>query len=278
MRLNFLSIKLNIFGKIIISFFLIFFIWWIMIFLRNLIDTKENFIFGFFLSLFSFTGGIIGIIQSKKWGLLSSVVGKAIFFFALGLITWGLGTLIFVYYNLILQISVPYPSIADVAYIISWPLWAIGIINLSKATGMKFQLKKLGGKLMLLIIPLVIILLSYYLLFIIARGGNIDFSGGLVKMFFDLAYPIGDVIILSLGLLVYGLSFNYLGGRFKIPVILIILSFVFNYISDFSFSYTTTMETFFVASWVDMLFTTTIFLLGLGLSLFDPKLIVEEKK
>src|SRR3989344_2656104 len=73
--------------------------------------------------------------------------------------------------------------------------------------------------------------ISYYLLVNVARGGAVltDYDTELspllnnLKLFFDLAYPIGDIVILALSVLIYGLSFQYLGGRFKLPIILILL-------------------------------------------------------
>lgn len=252
-------------------------VWWILIFKRNLVDTKENYIFGLLIGVLALLGGVIGIIKSRKWGFLKSVVGKSICFLALGLMTWGVGTVIFAYYNLFLNIAVPYPSIADVAYIVSWPLWTIGMIYLAQAIGVKYQLKKVGGKIFLIFIPLIIIPFSYFLLFTIARGGSIDFSGGALKLFFDLTYPIGDIVILTTATLIYSLSIHYLGGVFRFPILIIMFGFLMNFFADFAFSFTTTNGTFYVADWVDLLFTTTMFILSLGVSLFDPSLLEENK-
>ncbi|MDD5357139.1 MAG: hypothetical protein PHS53_03280 [Candidatus Pacebacteria bacterium] len=253
-------------------------LWWLTIFNRGIIDTTENYLFGGAIGVLTVIGGIVGLIKAKRWGGFRSSTGKSVIFLSTGLLTWAIGTLIFAYYNLFLDIAVPYPSLADVAYIVSWPLWTIGILYLSPAIGLKYQLKKMSGKVFLLIIPLVTIFLSYYLLFVIGRGGVIDLSGGSLKLFFDLAYPIGDIVILSITALVYSLSFNYLGGFFKFPIIVIMLGFVLNYLADFSFSYTTTQETFDVANWNDLLFTTAMFVLSVGLSLFDPHLLNKTEK
>ena len=254
----------------LLVYFVAIVVWWLMIFFSGLVDDIQNYLFGLFFALIPFFGGITGLWHSRQWGGIKSTIGRTLTFLSLGLITWAIGTFIFAYYNLVLAVAVPYPSIADLAYIISWPLWALGMVNLSRATGVTFQLRKTGGKIGLLVIPILIIFASYYLLFIVARGGEIDWSGGMLKLFFDLAYPVGDIVILSLAILVYGLSFNYLGGKFKIPIIIILIGFLLSYFADFSFSYTTTVETFYVASWVDLLFATTMFFLSLGINLIRP--------
>src|SRR5204863_526672 len=114
--------------------------------------------------------------------------------------------------NYISNTDVPYPSFADVAYILSWPLWTIGFIELSKATGARFALRKSKGKILFAAIPLLVIFASYYLLIVVARGGEWSSNGGL-KLFFDLFYPIGDVVILTIALMLFSLSYNFLGGR-----------------------------------------------------------------
>ena len=252
-------------------------VWWFFIHQRGLVDTSENFWFGAGIGLLSLMGGIIGFVKAAKWGYFKSSIGKSVMFLSGGLITWSIGTLIFAYYNFFSGIAVPYPSLADVAYIVSWPLWTIGIFQLYPALGIKYQLRKVSGKIFLFIIPLIFISLSYYLLFTVARGGSIDFSGGWIKLFFDLAYPMGDIVILTIIALMYSLSLKYLGGIFKLPVLIIFFGFILNFISDFSFSYTTTKESFFVASWVDFLFLSTMFVISFGVSIFDPNILDESK-
>lgn len=247
--------------------------WWVVLKNSGIVDTTANYLFGFNIGLLAFLGGLIGLIKSRKWGFFQSMVGKFIFFLSAGMISWGLGSIIFAYYNLFLDVAVPYPSIADVAYIISWPLWAIGMVYLLKTLGIKYRLKKITTKFFVFLIPAACIIISYFLLVTIAKGGSLDFSGGGLKTFFDIAYPAGDIVILTMSVLIYGISINYLGGVFRKPILIIILGFVLNYLADFSFSYTTTNGSFHVAGWVDLLFTTTMFVLALGISLFDPLLI-----
>ena len=263
--------NINIYGQVVIVGFAGMLAWWLFININSYQNTTNNFLYGAVLGLLPVMASLFGFINAKKWGGFSSVMGRATIFLSTGLLMWGLGTLIFAYYNIVLNVEVPYPSIADAFYIVSWPLWAMSMINLSRATGARFQLKKISGRLALLIIPLIIMGVSYYVLIVVARGGISYLSAGnLVKTFFDLAYPVGDVVILTIALLIFGLSLNYLGGRFKWPILLLIMGFVMNYFADFAFSYTTTKGTYFVADWVDLIFTITFFLLGLGVSLLGP--------
>lgn len=245
--------------------------WWMWINVSGLVDTMSNYLYGAAIGVLPVAGGLVGLKRSRTWGGWGSAMGKATCLLGAGLITWGAGTLIFAYYNIFGGVEVPYPSLADAAYIVSWPLWTAGVLQMAHATGARFSLRKMEGKLLLVLVPLLIAALSYYLLIVVARGGSLDFAQEFSKVFFDLAYPIGDIVILTVAALVYGLSWKYLGGRYKVPVLVVLGGFVLNYASDFSFSLTTTLETFYVANWVDLLFTSTMAVLSIGVALLDPE-------
>jgi len=226
-----------------------------------------------FLGFIPLLGGINGLVIAQRWGGTRSAVGRGIWFLSLSLISWALGTYIFSgVYNFLLQVEVPYPSFADVGYVLSLPLWVIGIVELSRATGAQYGLRSSRGKFLFFLIPIAIIVVSYYLLVVVARGGSFDFTdSGAMKVFFDLAYPLGDVLILTLATLVYGLSYNYFGGIYKQAIYIILAGFVLMYFADFSFSYTTTLEAWHPGDWVDLLFTTAMLALSLGVGLLDPR-------
>jgi hypothetical protein len=264
---------LNIRNKTLTFIFVALLVWWVSIFLRHKSDTLENYLYSLTYGLIPLIWGIFGLRISRLWGGFKSVMGKSISFLSLGMVVWGVANLIYNgYYNIVVNIPVPYPSIADYIYVLCFPAWIIGIIYLSKASGMFLSLRKLKGKLLLLIIPLCAIAVSFYLLFIVARGGALDTAGGIEKLIFDIAFPVGDVLILTFSLILYGLSFDYLGGHYKLPIIITLIGFGLAYITDFSYSYTTTVGTFFVANWVDLLYTVTFFFLAIGITSLDPRL------
>lgn len=254
------------------------FLGWAYIAWSGLVGTQANYIYGVGLGIVPVVASFFGFLNGSRWGGSKSAMGRTLYFLSAGLLTWGIGTLIFAYYNIVLKVPVPYPSIADAFYIISWPLWTLGMISLSKATGARFQLGNSMGRLALFIIPIVAIIASYYLLIVVARGGTVAIANDPLGTLIALAYVIGDVVILTFALLVYGLSFNYLGGYFKWPIIILLGGFVINYIADFSFALTVTNETFFVANWVDLVFTVAFFLLGLAITTIDPSRIPVIKK
>lgn len=255
----------------ILTFTYLFFLgWFLKLYLLSQTEGTENLLTNFY-GLIPLLGGIYGIYISRLWGGGKSSVGRGIIFLSLGLITWGIGISIWLYYNFVLQVEVPYPSWADAGFILSWPLWGIGIIFLSKATGARFGVQKTMGKLFLLLIPILAIIFSYYVLVVIARGGAFEIADNFSTIFFDLAYPIGDVVVLTLATLIYGLSYRYFGGRYRHAIYLILFAFILNYFADFTFSYTTTTESYYNGSLADVLFATTMYVFSVGIALFDTR-------
>jgi len=225
------------------------------------------------LFLIPFLGALFGFKNAREWGGMKSAVGKAVTLLSLGTLTWALGMLAWNYYIFLAEVEVPYPSLADAFFILSWPLWTLGVMYLSRATGVKFALRQAKGKILMIIVPILAIAASYYMLVSVARGGVIEFDGSNGwKLFFDLFYPIGTAVILTLALTFFSLSMDFLGGIYKKPITILILAFLVNYLADFTFSLTTTNETYFNGHFVDILFMTAMYLFATSLSLMSPKL------
>jgi hypothetical protein len=78
-------------------------------------------------------------------------------------------------------------------------------------------------------------------------------------------------------ILIVLLSYRYLGGTYMLPVYILLAGISTEFIADFGFSVTTTKETYFVGSWVDMLFMTGIYLVSVSLVLFSTQRLEEHK-
>lgn len=263
--------KINKYTFFLVGFLLQNIIFWAGIQLSKITDLPINLLYSFSNGFLGTVAGVMGLLISKHWGGSKSAVGKAILLISLGTASWGLGTLIWSFYNFVLHVPVPYPSWADLGYALAVPLWTIGVFYLSKATGAKFSLRQLHGRIMLILLPLLAAAVSYYFLYVVARNSSFIVEGELLKIFLDFYYPIGDWIILTVAFLLFGLSLRYLGGHLKWPVMIILLGFAFMFISDFTFSYVTTVGSYYNGHFADLLFTVAIFIISFGVASFDTK-------
>jgi hypothetical protein len=248
------------------------YIFWIGLQVSNIKDLTINLVWGIGINFIPTIGGIFGVIIARQWGGSKSAVGKSIFFLALGLLSWSLGNWIWSYYNFFGNIEVPYPSFADVGYILAIPFWIIGTFHLSKVTGARVSLQKLGGRLYLFLLPIIAAIFSYYILIVVARNSVFEVTNeSLLKTFFDFAYPVGDWMILTIAFLIWGLSLKYLGGRYKWPIFTVLLGFVLMFFADSLFSYFTTLETYYNGGPIDIVFVLALFMISFGITSFDNK-------
>jgi len=257
--------KLNIYQKIFLVFFLALVVFWAVIMVKGLKEGFYNYLYSFLFGVIPLVAGIIAMARASVWGGFKSAVGKAVFFIGLGIFCWGAGETIWSYYNFFLNIPAPYPSIADLGFAPSIFFYGLGAFYLSKATGAKFGLRNKYAKVFVILAPIVILALSYYLLVVVARGGVIIPEGEpFLKIILDIAYPLGDFVALVLAIIISGLSFKYLGGRYKYDIYAILLGLGVMFVADTIFSYTTTVGTYYNADFGDLMLALGTFLLSFG--------------
>lgn len=253
--------QINILQRIVTIYTILVLAYWIILFFSGLKIGFWNYMSSLVISFIPLVGGLVGIIGSRRWGLFSTSIGKARFFISVGLFCWGSGNIIWGYYNFFVSVEIPYPSLADAGYLSASIFWIIGIIYLSKATGAKFSLREKKSTFFLLFIPVLIFFFSCYLLFFVIKR---PFTESFLKMFFDMAYPTVDIIILTLASIIFGLSVNFFGGKYKLSLFMILAGFAGMYIADFMFSYTTALNIYYNGSFTEILFGLALFLLTWG--------------
>lgn len=257
--------KMNTLQKISVGFMAIVVILWLGLFGTNTTEGFYNYLYSFLFGLTPLIAGIIALFSARNWGGLKTAIGKAVFFIGLGIFFWGCGELIWSYYNFFLGVPAPYPSLADLGFAPSIFFYGLGSFYLSRVTGAKFGLRNKLAKFFVVIAPLVILAFSYYVLVILARGGVIVPEGeSMLKIILDIAYPLGDFLALAIAVIISGLSFRYLGGRYTWDIIAILLGLGVMFVADSVFSYTTTVGTYYNANAGDLLLATGTFLLSYG--------------
>jgi len=252
--------------------------YWVFLYLNHSKSTNANYYYGLVEAFYPFLMGLVGISTARLWGGRKSALGNALIFISLGVIAWGIGSIVWSYYAIRHIDEIPYPSLADVGYILAIPLWAYGMTKLAKTTGAKFGLKHPKKKILAVILPLILIAVSYYLLVIVARGGTLvsdTSTSQILKVILDISYPAGDAIILTLAVLVFGLSSGYLGGRYKLPIYVLLSGFIVQYVADFTFSFSTTKGTYYNGHWADLFYPTALGLMMWGVNSIVPPKVSE---
>ena len=255
------TVKNHYKGKILVVIFVLLTIWWIFLNVNGLHDQQQNYFFGASYGLIALLGGLWGLTISEKWGGLKSTMGRGILALSLGLLFQEYGQLVFSYYNIFLHVEVPYPSLADIGFFGTIPMYIIGIFYLGRASGIKFSMKNFSSKLQMFIVPLVMLVLSYFLFL---REYEFDWTNPL-RVFLDFGYPMGQAVYVSIALLVYSLSQKILGGTMRHRIFFIIIAFIVQYLADYNFLYQSSRGTWLNAGYGDYIYLIAYFALALGL-------------
>lgn len=251
-------------GKVSVLLFILLTAWWIIG--RQNPDAPRY--FGDFPSIYgvmALWGGIWGFIIANKWGGFKSVMGKALIMFSLGLFAQVFGQIAYAYLSFFKGIEVPYPSIGDIGYFGSIPLYILGIIFVSQASGVKIGLKSFANRLQAIIIPLIMLGVGYYLFL---QEYTVDWSNP-VKIFLDFGYPFGQAIYVSLAILTYLLSRGVLGGIMKSKILFILFALVIQFFSDYTFLYQSSRGIWHVGEINDYMYLVAYFIMALSLIQFE---------
>ena len=253
-------------GQIVFFIFLLLTFFWFVL-QANLLNNQLLFahsyqkFFGAIYGIVALLGALWGIGTAMKWGGLRTVMGKAIIMFSLGLFAQEFGQASLSIIDYVFKIQGSYPSIGDIGFFGSIPLYILGVLYLAKASGVKIGLKSLTNKIQAIIIPIVILSVGYILFL---NGYKFDWKDPL-KIFLDFGYPLGQAIYISLALLTYLLSRKVLGGVMKNKILLILFALGIQFIADYTFLYQSSKGTWTVGNINDYMYLAAYFIMTLGI-------------
>lgn len=164
--------------------------------------------------------------------------------FFMGMFFWFLGELIWAIYVIVLAVEVPYPSLADVSYLVGYiPMFLALLLYLKmfRAAVTGKALASTG-----LVVVAVVLASSYLLLMpIFSSGGNS------VTLALDVAYPVMDIALFTLSFLGFLIFFE---GKLGDAWLLISLGLILNAAADLLFSYTTLQGIYFEGNPSELLY------------------------
>ena len=157
-------------------------------------------------------------------------------------LSWGLGEVAWSYYELVLGRQVPFPSLADVGYLLAVPFAIAGVLYFPSAPSRLTSLARtvLDGLLIagsLLIISWATVLGTVY------RSG----SDSVLAQLISLAYPASDVVIATMIIILAARA----PKTARLPLYLLAGGLLANLLADSGFAYLTTTNTYGPGSVVD---------------------------
>lgn len=214
-------------------------------------------------------------ITAEAYGLRSQV-GRAVMLLALGVTCWGVGSMIWFWYNTCPQwsafhcthgTSTPYPSLADVGFLAIFPCAVLAFAQLGRvlAIDREYVVPKLW-------IPLVCLVVTAYLTLPAVEVAGVTFGRswlfdegyGTSQIVFSLLYLLSDIVILSLGLMLLARSRETAGGMLVRPLLLLSCGLIALYLGDMVFDLRVSNDVYFNGDMADGLYAIAMMLFVLS--------------
>ena len=182
----------------------------------------------------AFAPVVVAFETSRRYGWeFRSKLGRVWSMFLTGLFLWFLGELVWAIYVLAFKIDIPYPSVADVFYLLGYlPLFCGFVMYLMQfRPALSLKTARLG-----LFIATVVIILTIAFLY----RPIVNSSRDPVTISLDLLYTTLDLIILifSVQIFVFTLSYSsLLGGGLWKALLFLVIGAILNAGADILFSY-----------------------------------------
>lgn len=174
---------------------------------------------------------------------------------AAGVASWGLGQVAWTWYEVVVGVEVPFPSIADIGYLAFFPFAAVALL-VAMPPGATSALR-----LRTLLDGLVAASWILFALWALLIGELYETSGvPLLEKAIGLAYPLGDVVLLT----VVVVTARGGGAEARGSVALLAAGVVALALADSGFAYLTLTEQYQTGNPIDLAWTLGFVLLGLG--------------
>ena len=196
---------------------------------------------------------------ARAYGGGQSAVGRAVMFLTLAAVSFGIGDAIWFWYTTCTSwgmlgcdaaVEVPYPSWADVGYLLMLPLAAIALHSLTKVVNLRPRDYGIVAAIAFLIaIPTVWMTWSIgghgkQWLYDSSSPGFLDALGQLLMLNLELGeasnlisgiYVLSDVVLFSFAVVLLVFARRTTGGVFIVPLVAVALAFMFQYVADMLF-------------------------------------------
>jgi hypothetical protein len=167
---------------------------------------------------------LIVVYRQKLDGLLGRAYGSL----AIGLVLWFLAELTWGYYNIIVKIEVPFPSLADAFWLAGYGPLGYHLFSTSKLYRAFHNASK-----RILVVGLCVAIFSSAYIFYIVSLSNISGPDSTLALAITIIYPIADAIVIVPAVLSIAKS-----GRGELTAVpWIFISWIFTVVADAIFGY-----------------------------------------
>lgn len=188
-------------------------------------------------------------------GVEAGRIARALRYWAFGFAFWGFGQVVWLFYNIVLKVEVPYPSLADLFFIAFYLPIGLGIMNLKAIEPLR---KKTFLGEFVTILPLMLAI--FMVIFGYLKLPDFSELTDPLIASIDIFYIIGDAFLLSIALT--GLSSMF--GSFKSAYTYLLVGLSLAAIGDILFTYKSAHDSYWNGGMADICFALFPIVFGLG--------------
>lgn len=176
---------------------------------------------------FAVVGGIVAL---NTFGF-SNARSMTLLFLTAGVGYWLIGEVLFNYYEYILHID-PYPSAADIFYLLAYPMLFFGLVNEMRISGVNWKnIAKPSLFLFILVALLLSAIIGYFGIYQAYESGEAILSNMVA-----ISYGIGDLLLILANILLLILAWEFRGGKLSRVWLILFCGFIFTLIADILFA------------------------------------------
>jgi len=189
---------------------------------------------------------VSGLALIKYWGNPGDKFFQIWAGFHFGMTLWFLGEVSWAVYTLFLNVEIPYPSIADVA-------WLVGYVPLIAAIELYLRAFRFAISKAMYAVAAVAVSIGSFILFtfLVSPILAVTAEKEITTLVVDIAYPALDLVLLSLSILSL---LVFAKGKIALTWLLINGAILLNVAADMLFSYTTLQGTYYNGHFLELFF------------------------
>lgn len=217
-------------------------VWGISLQLNPTHGNMSNYLFNTGYALLYGVGGIVGIIGAL-YVTTNISMGKSFLYLGLAQLSYVVGLLIWSYYNVIAKIQVPYPSPADIFFVLYYPLLAVGCWHLLTMVQSHIHMQHFMEVLAIFFMSAIVI---------VGFISTPDITSGLsvITRVVNLWYPLGDSLLVAISYL----AFRAGHAKFQTGILILMIGLLIQVFADIIFSSRTAAQIYWNGDISDILF------------------------
>jgi hypothetical protein len=216
-------------------------------------ETYLNYLINPAIAFIYWFAGYVSFTAGRKIGP-TTTMGKALQSIALASLSYAMALIIWTWYVFVDGAGIPYPSLADIFFILFIPGILYGTLQLLTLYGSAFTINRL-------LRSIFIAGTAFSVLFYFTVLPSLSKDAPLLEIFFDILYPISDFILMLIATVGITLS----GGMYRKSLTLLSCGLLCQVVGDSFFSYRTSHSLYWNGDIADYFFTLSAFLLVLSI-------------